>query len=97
CYNRWWTNGRKLPAFSIHVSPPPKPDSTRIAAIARRSRDRFGRPGELVRADIEAVLAQRGGMRNLPTAEVAQDEGSEERAEGDLAPTQHVDPKIPAE
>jgi hypothetical protein len=60
CYARWWADGRRLPAFSVRLDPPPPLDPERVAAIAERSAQRFGRPREEVLKEIDAVFAARG-------------------------------------
>ncbi len=60
CYARWWADGRRLPAFSVRLDPPPPVDPERVSAIAKRSAERFGRPREDVLAEIDAVFAARG-------------------------------------
>jgi len=60
CYARWWADGRRLPAFSVRLDPPAPIDRERVAAIAERSAQRFGRPREDVLKEIDAVFAARG-------------------------------------
>jgi hypothetical protein len=60
CYARWWADGRRLPAFSVRLDPPPAVDPGRVAAIAERSAQTFGRPREDVLKEIDKVLAARG-------------------------------------
>jgi hypothetical protein len=60
CYARWWADGRRLPAFSVRLDPPPAVDSDRVAAIAERSAQTFGRPRKDVLDEIDKVLAARG-------------------------------------
>jgi hypothetical protein len=59
CYARWWTAGRRLPTFSLHLDPPPAPSRERLAAIALRSAERFGRPRADVAESIAAILQKR--------------------------------------
>ena len=60
CYARWWASGRRLPTFSLRLDPPPSAAPDRVAAIARRSAERFGRPREEVAKEIDDALARRG-------------------------------------
>jgi hypothetical protein len=59
CYARWWAAGRRLPTFSLRLDPPPAPKRERLAAIARRSAERFGRPRAEVAESIAAILQRR--------------------------------------
>lgn len=60
CYARWWADGRRLPAFSLHLDPPPPIDRERAESIAWQSAQRFGRPRKEVLDEIDAVLSARG-------------------------------------
>jgi len=60
CYARWWASGRRLPTFSLRLDPPPTAAPDRVAAIARRSAERFGRSREEVAKEIDDALARRG-------------------------------------
>jgi hypothetical protein len=78
CYARWWSDGRRLPAFSVRLDPPPPLDPERVAAIAERSAQRFGRPREEVLKQIDAVFAARGlkvGPSDGGAADSAADQG----------------------
>jgi len=96
CYARWWSDGRRMPAFSLRLSPPAIASAERAGAIATRSAERFGRPRAEVAAEIESVLLKHGGGVTLPGAVPVEDDTEE--AEGDEdhpRPTERSDPKIP--
>ncbi|MPZ48929.1 MAG: TraM recognition domain-containing protein [Dehalococcoidia bacterium] len=57
CYARWWSDGRRLPPFSLRLDPPRPPAPDRPHAIARRSALRVGRPRDEVAEQIDAILA----------------------------------------
>jgi hypothetical protein len=65
CYARWWSDGRRLPTFSLRLDPPPPVDRGRLLEMVRRSAERFGRPGEQVAKEIDDALAGRG-VRVMP-------------------------------
>jgi hypothetical protein len=92
CYARWWAEGRRLPAFSLRLDPPPPTDASRLQAIVRRSAERYGRPRAQVAAEIEAVLRQRdpppkperqGSRKGVPAAA-----GAKSRSGGTGSPSQ---------
>jgi hypothetical protein len=69
CYARWWEAGRRLPAFSFQVDPPPAHDEVRAHAVARRSAARYGRPRAEVEQEIgEVVRRRQGGAPAAPAA-----------------------------
>lgn len=77
CYARWSADGRRLPAFSFRVDPPPAMDRIRMRAIADRSAERLGRPRDEVAAAIGRTLAGRGSAAGppVPPPEVGTDTG----------------------
>lgn len=97
CYARWWSSGRRLPAFSLRLRPPAPASADRAAQLAQRSAGRFGRPRADVAGAIERVLVDRGGGVSLPGAEVSteEDAGEGDEAEEQPQPTRRSDPKIP--
>ncbi|MDP2674619.1 MAG: hypothetical protein Q8Q00_06910 [Dehalococcoidia bacterium] len=97
CYARWWADGRRLPAFSVRLDPPPPIDRERVAAISRRSAERFGRPREEVLAEIDKALAERGGLGGpLTTPQTGKaDDGDNEEAKGEPQPTARANPPVP--
>jgi hypothetical protein len=56
CYARWAVGGERPAAFSFTVDQPPPFDSERVAALARRSAQRVGRPRAEVLAEVEETL-----------------------------------------
>jgi hypothetical protein len=60
CYARWWAEGRRLPTFSLRLDPPPPVDPGQVAAVARRSAERLGRPREEVARQIQDALLRHG-------------------------------------
>ena len=60
CYARWSSNGHRNSAFSLHIDPPTPSDTTRIAAIAGRSAEQFGRSRAEVAREVDRVLTNRG-------------------------------------
>ncbi len=96
CYARWWSNGRRMPAFSLRLRPPAPASTERAIVIAQQSAQRFGRPRAEVAGEIERVLVERGGGVTLPSAEVvAEDTGEATGHEAELQPTNRRDSKIP--
>jgi hypothetical protein len=96
CYARWWSDGRRLPAFSLRLSRPPAVDAGRVETIARRSAERYGRPRDEVRADIARILDLRAGVVGrapLPVQEQTE-EADDEETEG-TRPTARSNPKVP--
>lgn len=63
CYARWWTDGRRLPAFSFRVDPPPRTSRDRREQLVSRSAAQYGRPRADVERQIAAALRQRQGGR----------------------------------
>lgn len=96
CYARWWADGRRLPAFSLRLDPPPPLDRARLLATAARSAERFGRPRAEVAKEIEDALVRRGAnvapSGQATKVKVAQ-EGVDE-APDDTQPTARQDPKV---
>jgi hypothetical protein len=60
CYARWSSNGHRNSAFSLHIDPPAPLDSSRVAALAHRSAQRFGRSRSEVAREVDRVLTNRG-------------------------------------
>jgi hypothetical protein len=56
CYARWWAEGRRLPAFSLRLDPPPPTDSRRLKSVIERSAERYGRRREDVAQEIEDLV-----------------------------------------
>jgi hypothetical protein len=81
CYARWWASGRRLPTFSLRLDPPPSTVPDRVAAIAHRSAERFGRPREEVAREIDDALARRGVRLGPSSPTGAAHEAAPEEAE----------------
>ena len=60
CYARWSSNGHRNSAFSLHIDPPTALDAARVAAIAERSAQQFGRSRAEVAREVDRVLTNRG-------------------------------------
>ncbi|MBI2765402.1 MAG: TraM recognition domain-containing protein [Chloroflexi bacterium] len=60
CYARWSSNGHRNSAFSLHIDPPAPLDASRVAAIADRSAQQFGRSRAEVAREVDRVLTNRG-------------------------------------
>jgi len=58
CYARITTGGERLPAFSLHLLPPPEGDPAMREELATRSATRYGRERRLVDADLRLALAR---------------------------------------
>jgi hypothetical protein len=58
CYARWWAEGRRLPAFSLRLDPPPPTNPDRLREVIERSAERYGRPREQVAREIEELVVQ---------------------------------------
>ncbi len=99
CYARWWSDGKRLPTFSLRLDPPPSVDRERLLAVARRSAERFGRPGEQVANEIDNALAGRG-VRVVPSghasATVKTDEQRADKVPDEPQPTEKQNPKAKA-
>ncbi|MPZ49987.1 MAG: type IV secretion system DNA-binding domain-containing protein [Dehalococcoidia bacterium] len=59
CYARWWSQGHRLPTFSLRLSRPPSPRPDKLAAIADRSAQQFGRERAEVAEIIRTILEKR--------------------------------------
>jgi hypothetical protein len=96
CYARWWADGRKLPAFSLRLTPPTKPRPGRVEALAHASAERHGRPRVEVAAVIDQRLSQRGGQSGVPADGAGQEASGEHdsNAEG-VQPTAKKNPSPP--
>jgi hypothetical protein len=98
CYARWWSNGRRLPAFSLRLDRPPAVDVNRLQAIARRSAERYGRPRDEVRAEIARILDRRAGVvgrADLPVQGQTEEPADDEEESEETRPTAHSNPKVP--
>jgi hypothetical protein len=69
CYARLNVDGERLPAFSVHLDPPPERDATLAETLAERSAQRYGRNREDVERDLRAALARIELARTKPPAE----------------------------
>jgi hypothetical protein len=97
CYARWWSHGRRLPAFSLRLNRPPAVDAGRVETIARRSAERYGRPRDEVRAEIARILDRRAGVVGraaVPVQGQTEETADEEEPEG-TRPTARSNPKVP--
>jgi len=95
CYARWSAGGRKLPAFSLLVDPPPPSNAERVRAIATRSAELFGRPREEVWAEIEGKLSLRGNVvKPAGVGTVVGAQNDQEQANSDPQPTTKNNPSI---
>ena len=64
CYARISAGGERLPAFSIHLDPPPPADPALADRLAAASAARYGRPLAAVEGDLLAALARVEGCRH---------------------------------
>jgi hypothetical protein len=99
CYARWWSDGRRLPTFSLRVNPPMGADRERVRAIAHRSAQRYGRPRDEVAAEIDAALRQHLERRPVTTSKGAGSEGASVSTAGapqNTQPTAQVNPQATA-
>ena len=55
------STGERLPSFSVQLEPPPAPDLSLAAAIARDSAERYGRDVIDVELDLQSALARIAG------------------------------------
>lgn len=58
CYARISAGGDRLPAFSVHLDPPPPSNSELADRLALESATRYGRDGRLVERDLRSALAR---------------------------------------
>lgn len=58
CYARLSVGGQRLPAFSVHLDPPPPSDPTLAAELAAAAARRHGRDARAVEEDLRAALAR---------------------------------------
>jgi hypothetical protein len=72
CYARWSVAGHRHSAFSLRLDPPAPLDRNRIAAIAARSAQRFGRARAEVTHEVDRLFAARAvkGGGTPPPAEM---------------------------
>jgi hypothetical protein len=65
CYARLTDirTGERLPAFTVQLDPPPKPDNALAAELARASAERYGRDAVEVELGRQAALARIDGGR----------------------------------
>ena len=68
CYARISAGGERLPAFSIHLDPPPPADQVLAQRLAAASAARYGRERAAVEADLTSALARVEACRRVPTA-----------------------------
>jgi hypothetical protein len=59
--------GERLPAFTVELDPPPRPDGGVAAELARDSAERYGREALDVELDRQAALARIDGGRKRET------------------------------
>jgi hypothetical protein len=59
--------GERLPAFTVELDPPQRPDDTVAAELARASSERYGREAIDVELDRQAALARIDGGRKRET------------------------------
>jgi hypothetical protein len=86
CYARWSVDGKRPAAFSFAVDPPPLFDRERVAALARQSAWRVGRPRAEALAEVEEALR----LRRTSTVDLA-------RASRDAAGPPAIDRRETAE
>jgi hypothetical protein len=98
CYARWWSDGQRLPTFSLRLNRPPSVDVTRTEAIARRSAERYGRPRDEVRAEVARILDRRAGVvgrTGLPVHGHTEAAATDEEEPAETKPTAHSNPRVP--
>jgi hypothetical protein len=95
CYARWWADGKRLPTFSLRLDPPPSVDRGRLLAVARRSAELFGRPGEQVAKEIDDALAGRG-VKVVPSGQASATVETAQQGTDEVQPTEKQNPKTKA-
>jgi len=98
CYARWWSDGQRLPTFSLRLNRPPPVSVTRTEAIARRSAEHYGRPRDEVRAEVARILDRRAGVVGrapIPVHGRTEAATDDEEEPGETRPTAHSNPKVP--
>ena len=63
CYARLSAQSERLPAFSVHLDPPPARDPALAEALVTASAARYGRPRADVEQDLLSALARRDAAR----------------------------------
>ena len=98
CYARWWSDGQRLPTFSLRLNRPAPVDVARVEAIAQRSAERYGRPREEVRAEVARILDRRAGVvgrAGLPVQEDTDAGAMDDEEPEETRPTAHSNPRVP--
>ena len=80
CYARLSHDGRRLPAFSLHLAPPPQGDAEQVARVRHHSAARNARPVSLVDADLARAPQQdrASGSSDAKSELALLDDGDEE-------------------
>lgn len=64
-YARWWTEGAPLSTFRFRLLPPPPLSREQAERVRQLCRQRYGRPGREVEAELQKMFLDRGTIGSL--------------------------------
>jgi hypothetical protein len=94
CYARWWAEGRRLPAFSLRLDPPPPTSPARLKAVIERSAERYGRPREQVAQEIEELIVQHSPPKPARGQRAQGDGGQAEQKSASATNKKEAEPQL---
>jgi hypothetical protein len=65
CYAKLSLQGARLPAFSLHVNPPPSSEPSLVTTLQTKSAQKYGRPAEVVDRMLTQQDVARGSASNV--------------------------------